>query len=595
MGHAKCAIKNMVQAYSGEVKFGISQFASFMTGCGASCYGNNSNTPLPGCDINCYNAEIVQFGGCAACGPMDNVLNPATARGGRVLVGMDPDTNPPGPSNVGAITQWVDNTCTSNLEATNVPSDGPAYGLTPLNGLLRDMQRYFQTGWSNPDTFTPFFATPLSAGDPSCRPVYLILLTDGDETCDSQQDAYNAAAALYTTGATFGAKTFHIKTRVINFAGGNQTNTDQLADMGDDGVDNNSSTSYFATNETQLSQAMANIIAKRHQPRGLRQPGQQLQRLHGRRLHPLLRHQARGLLHLEHAGAEDDVRSECVSVLQLDERGPAQHVSIAVSGQHHQRQSDGGSESVAVHDASTAGAAAELALLRPERDLRQRRQQLQLADGRKSDEVRQPAALPAARDLQRTGRQLRRDHRQRGRKRRAVQRVPGQLPAVERDLRWLRQQLQWRGRRRHRRDPVWLDAAGKLRRDDELPVDGSSSAGWRLRGSGRAEGLWRLQQQPAAGNLRRPRQRLRRHRGRRDPRNALHDPGSTRPRSTTTSSPRANARRAISRATARAPAGSDRARKSVTASTTIAMARSTTTCRASATCVARARELAPRV
>src|SRR5262245_35361877 len=134
MGHAKCAIKNMVQAYSGEVKFGLSQFAAFMTGCGASCYGNASNAPQPGCDINCYNAEIVQFGSCAGCGPMDNVANPATARGGRVLVGLTPDTLPPPASNVPAIVQWVDNNCGSNLEATNVPQDGPAFGLTPLNG-----------------------------------------------------------------------------------------------------------------------------------------------------------------------------------------------------------------------------------------------------------------------------------------------------------------------------------------------------------------------------------------------------------------------------------------------------------------------------
>jgi hypothetical protein len=260
MGHAKCAIRNTVQAFSGQVNFGLAQFASSMTGCGASCYGSNGVNPF--CQIQCYDAEVDQFGSCAGCGPMDNAADPATARGGRVLVPMMLDTQPTPPaSNVNGILQWVDNNCTSNLEVTNVPHNGPAYGLTPLNGLLRDMRRYYASGWTNPDNAAETYPSPLSASDPACRSVNVILITDGDETCDSQADANAAVQALFNQGATFGGKTWNIRTHVINFAGGNQANTDQLADLGNDGVDDNDTASYFATNETQLASALASIVA----------------------------------------------------------------------------------------------------------------------------------------------------------------------------------------------------------------------------------------------------------------------------------------------------------------------------------------------
>jgi MYXO-CTERM domain-containing protein len=257
MGHARCAVKNTVLAFS-EVNYGLAQFASFMTGCGMACYGNDSNVPQPGCDIQCYNAELALGQGCRGCGPYDNFADKTTARGGRVLVGMQVDnhwSSPPNPTNLPQILQYVDNNCTNNQEVVNVPTDGPAYGLTPLNGSLRDMRRYFQTGWTNPDNPAETFPTPLNANDRACRSVNVILLTDGDETCDSQAQAVSAATALFTSGVTVGGKTFNIRTHVINFAGGNQANTDAIAAAGGTGA------SYFATNEVQLSTALANIIA----------------------------------------------------------------------------------------------------------------------------------------------------------------------------------------------------------------------------------------------------------------------------------------------------------------------------------------------
>jgi hypothetical protein len=58
-----------------------------------------------------------------------------------------------------------------------------------------------------------------------------------------------------------------VKTHVINFAGGSQANTDDIADAGDDGNSaNNSATSFLANNETDLALALSEIIAGSIQP-----------------------------------------------------------------------------------------------------------------------------------------------------------------------------------------------------------------------------------------------------------------------------------------------------------------------------------------
>jgi MYXO-CTERM domain-containing protein len=257
MGHARCAVKNTVLAFSGEVNFGLGEYAAAMTNCSATCYGNASNNPIPGCRLKCFAAELAQTGGiCAACGPLDTMGDATTRHGANLLVGMQVDnfwSMTPSTTNVPQILQYVDNNCTNNLEITSVPTDGSPFGKTPLNGALRDMKRYFQTGWTNPDTNVTF-PTPLDVNDRPCRSVNVILLTDGDETCDTQADAVNAAASLYA-GVTVGGKTFKVKTHVINFAGGNQTNTDAIANAGGTGL------SQFATNEVQLSQALSTIIS----------------------------------------------------------------------------------------------------------------------------------------------------------------------------------------------------------------------------------------------------------------------------------------------------------------------------------------------
>jgi len=192
MGHAKCAVRNSVLAFGGQVNFGLMQFASTMTNCGASCYGSDSN-PSGQCTFGCLPGDYYSGGaGCSGCGPMDNINDPATRRGGRMRVGIQSDLLGQ-TSNAAELLSWVDNNCTSNLEVTNVPVDGPAYGLTPLNGMLRDARRYLQSGWTDPLT-SQNFPTPLSAADRSCRSVNVILLTDGENHNETQSQLDHAIA-----------------------------------------------------------------------------------------------------------------------------------------------------------------------------------------------------------------------------------------------------------------------------------------------------------------------------------------------------------------------------------------------------------------
>ncbi len=247
--HSRCAMKNTVQAFSGEVNFGLATFAVIQNSCSGACYNN--------CQYFCFQAEVNTTGLCAGCGPRPG--NAATRAGAFIRVPMLQDhfwSTPPDPPNVAQLISWADNNCSNSAELF-------ALGNTPLNGMLRDMKRYLQTGWTAPDGSVSY-PSPLAAQDLSgsgvngstgCRSINVILQTDGDETCDTQADAVAAAQDLYQNGVTVGGKTYKVRTHVINFAGGSIANTDAIANAGGTG------SSYFATNEVQLSQALANIVS----------------------------------------------------------------------------------------------------------------------------------------------------------------------------------------------------------------------------------------------------------------------------------------------------------------------------------------------
>ena len=117
------------------------------------------------------------------------------------------------------------------------------------------MQRYLAVGWTSPDGAVTL-PSPLSTKDRPCRSVNVVLVTDGDETCDTQRDAVAAAAQLYQIGVTVGGNSFKVRTFVVNLAGGTSASADQIAAAG--GTD----ASYLVTDEAQLSAAFATIVAR---------------------------------------------------------------------------------------------------------------------------------------------------------------------------------------------------------------------------------------------------------------------------------------------------------------------------------------------
>jgi hypothetical protein len=251
LGHGRCAIKNTIQAYSGQANFGLASYAREMRNCtGSACFGGCGFFNLPG------NA-VGSVGGCAppggdGCGPepTPGATNSSTRAGANVLVGILSDAvQPPPPTNVPELLSWVDNSCAGNKELF-------ADGCTPLNGILRDMARYYQGQWVHPSG-SPTFVSPLTSvanGERACRSANVILVTDGDETCDvDPTDSVDAAADLFA-GFTKDGITWKVKTFVINFAGGSQAKTDQIAAAG------GTTSSFFATNATELALALSNII-----------------------------------------------------------------------------------------------------------------------------------------------------------------------------------------------------------------------------------------------------------------------------------------------------------------------------------------------
>jgi hypothetical protein len=247
----KCALEQMTTAFSGQVRFGLSTFAAFLDTCPAGACVSDCGTPTGSdCNFDIYSCAFNLVPGAAdSCGP-----GSGAAREGSILrvpiakdhVGAANQQ----PANPQDLLSWVDDQCDGGSELF-------AGGSTPLNGALRDALRYFQTGLTNPQT-GEFHPTPLDVADQACRSVNVILITDGDETCDSQSDAVAAADALFSTGATIGSNNFSIKTYVVNFAGGNQVNTDAIAAAG------GTNASLFANDEVSLAQGLSSIVSGTH-------------------------------------------------------------------------------------------------------------------------------------------------------------------------------------------------------------------------------------------------------------------------------------------------------------------------------------------
>jgi hypothetical protein len=243
LGHGRCALRNVVKTFTGLAHFGLASYARSQSGCtGGACFTGctYANLPNDAAGDSCS-------GGCGA-EPNPAAPSSSSRAGANILVPLNADSATSA-SNLVQLLSYDDNDCTGSNEL--FPS-----GCTPLNGALRDMHRYLSNQWVFPGGGGPTYVSPLTSaanGERACRSVNVILITDGDETCDAAADAVSAAAAL-NAGFTKDGITWNVKTYVINFAGGSAMQTDAIAAAGGTGV------SLFATNEAEISTALSNIL-----------------------------------------------------------------------------------------------------------------------------------------------------------------------------------------------------------------------------------------------------------------------------------------------------------------------------------------------
>jgi MYXO-CTERM domain-containing protein len=251
LGHGRCAMLNTFKAYSGQANFGLASYARRMLNCsGSTCFNGCTYQSFPG--NGTLGTDPIQCPNGGGCGQEPvSMVSSEDRRGANILVPMLQDhywMNPADATNVPALLSYVDNDCTGSVELFHD-------GCTPLNGILRDMYRYYSTGWTSP-LGAPAFPSPLGTlaqGERPCRSVNVILVTDGYETCDNQADAVDAAADLFA-GFTKDGIPWKIKTYVIDF-GNLGAVVDPIAAAGGTG------SAQSATNETQLSAALSNILA----------------------------------------------------------------------------------------------------------------------------------------------------------------------------------------------------------------------------------------------------------------------------------------------------------------------------------------------
>jgi hypothetical protein len=248
LGDAKCALQRIIDATSGDAVFGLMQFEH---PCSASCLG-----------------PALSDAGGANCSSAPNAAN---YDDGQLVVGIQNN-------NTTLMREWVDGTnncqgtCTNNF--THELYSGV---LTPIGKSLQRANEYLRgtpsAGFLYPTNPAGFNVAPTSplANDQflACRPVSVILLTDGAETCGGNGTA--AATALFGGGDIYSTNISNkaFRTYVIGFGSGggfdpNALNAIAMAG-GTDSPD--PSNRYFAaSNEAQLSVALTQIIADAQPP-----------------------------------------------------------------------------------------------------------------------------------------------------------------------------------------------------------------------------------------------------------------------------------------------------------------------------------------
>ena len=199
LNDAKCALRKTVQAFAGEVNFGMATFAINLSGCGNSACGDsctNARRHVRSAGRRRHGRRILFWRGMQRLrlrqrDPRNFVWQSARLQQhepthlrrrlakrrqsrGRHAAGsgaVDTARNAPA-SNVSTLLEWFDGQCNGSRELF-------AIGSTPLEGILRTVHQYLAAGWSTGwadgnycTTGGPAItnASPINAGeDPTCR------------------------------------------------------------------------------------------------------------------------------------------------------------------------------------------------------------------------------------------------------------------------------------------------------------------------------------------------------------------------------------------------------------------------------------------
>ena len=202
---AKSVLSSLVQSFQSKISFGLARFYQ------KEGVSNPSSA---------YGGRVINYDGSENC-----------QKGGEVLV-------PIGDGNIQDILNWMDNN-----ESYPQNKELRADGSTPLELALLSMRDYFSTQVLASDTVR------------DCRPYFVILLTDGEETCGG--DPVGAVMKLRAT--QYGQNYYDIKTFVVGY-GDSTRGAQSLNDMAVAGGTAVNNKAYSASDPQTLSNELNKIL-----------------------------------------------------------------------------------------------------------------------------------------------------------------------------------------------------------------------------------------------------------------------------------------------------------------------------------------------
>ncbi len=277
-GHLRCGLLHTFETFAGQVNFGLAGGALAQSACSSDpllCAGNTPFSCFGNCSYTAAATDPVATSPGYGCGPIPGGLA-ANRESANLLVPLLADhfwLTPPATCTFGS--QCPSGLCTagqcqvSNLSSlvSEVDNSGAgnnelwASGKLPINGMLRDANRYLSGTYVNAVTGVAA-ATPLDpTNERSCRSINLVLVVSGDENCDTYADATSVATSM-NSGITVGNFTWNVQTHVIALVGGK--NAAVIAGTGASSTQtgSNAGHGYFfnVTNEAGLYSALDTII-----------------------------------------------------------------------------------------------------------------------------------------------------------------------------------------------------------------------------------------------------------------------------------------------------------------------------------------------